>query len=61
MKIAREHNQYYGRYIERGIVDYINNIPIQNYEDFAFPIEHIKTMNSDIKVIANYLNSSNIQ
>ena len=61
MKIAREYNQYYGRYIERGIADYANNRPIQNYEEFAFPIEHIKTMNSDIKVIANYLNSSNIQ
>ena len=61
MKIAREYNQYYGRYIERGIADYANNRLIQNYEDFAFPIEHIKTMNSDIKVIANYLNSSNVQ
>ena len=61
MKIAREHNQYYGRYIERGIVDYINNIPIQNYEDFTFPIDHIKTMNDDISIIANYLNSANVR
>lgn len=61
MKIAREYNQYYGRYIERGIVDYTNNLPIQNYEEFAFPTEHIKTMNNDIAIIANYLNSSNIR
>lgn len=61
MKIAREHNQYYGRYIERGIANYANNLPIQNYENFAFPIEHIETMNSDISIIANYLNSSNVR
>lgn len=61
MKIAREHNQYYGRYIERGIANYANNLPIQNYENFAFPIEHIETMNSDISTIANYLNSSNVR
>lgn len=61
MKIAREYNQYYGRYIERGIADYANNLPIQNYEEFAFPIDHIEIMNSDIGMIANYLNSVNVQ
>lgn len=61
MKIAREHNQYYGRYIERGIADYVNNIPIQNYEGFVFPVDHIETMNSDIGIIANYLHSTNIR
>lgn len=61
MKIAREHNQYYGRYIERGIADYVNNLPIRNYEEFAFSINHIETMNDDISIIANYLNSANVQ
>ena len=61
MKILREHNQYYGRYIERGIADYANNLPIQNYEEFAFPADHIENMNSDIDIITNYLNTTNIQ
>lgn len=61
MKITREHNQYYGRYIERGTADYVNNLPIRNYEEFAFPINHIETMNDDISIIANYLNSANVQ
>ena len=61
MKIVRNANQYYGRYMERGIADYNNNLPIQNHEDFAFPLDHIETMNSDICSIVNYLNAKNIQ
>lgn len=61
MKIVREYNQYYGRYMERGIADYNNHLPIQNHEGFDFPLDHIKTMNSDIRTIVCYLNAKNIQ
>ena len=61
MKIARNDNQYYGRYIERGVADHNNNLPIQNHESFAFPLDHIETMNSDVCAIVNYLNAENIQ
>ena len=61
MKIARNDNQYYGRYIERGVADYSNNLPIQNHEGFAFPVDHIETMNGDVCTIVNYLNAESIQ
>ena len=61
MKIARNDNQYYGRYVERGVADYTNNLPIQNHEGFAFPVDHIETMNGDVCAIANYLNAESIQ
>ena len=61
MKIARNDNQYYGRYIERGVADYSNNLPIHNHEGFPFPVEHIETMNVDVRIIADYLNAESIQ
>lgn len=61
MKIIRNNNQYYGRYIERGIADYSNGLPISNHEGFNFPNGHIETLNNDIYTIVNYLGANHIQ
>ena len=61
MKIKREHNQYYARYIERGIADVANGLPITNYEQFNFPNADVATMNGDIQILNEYLNTANIE
>lgn len=61
MKIAKENNQYYGRYIERGIADLSAGKSIQNYENFNFSSQELAEMNKDITTIVEYLHSNNIQ
>lgn len=60
MIIKKEANQYYSRYIERGVSDLSYNKNIVNYENYPFSINEIKTMNEDITKIVAYINKSNI-
>jgi len=61
MKIEKKNNQYYGRYVERGIVDLSNGKSIQNYENFGFSQSELLEMNKDIQQIVEYLHSNNVE
>lgn len=60
MEIKKENNQYYGRYIERGVSDLANHRPIINHENFNFTQAEIEEMNNDILSLTNYFHSDHI-
>ena len=60
MEIKKESNQYYGRYIERGVSDLANHRPIINHENFNFTQAEIEEMNNDILSLTNYFHSDHI-
>ena len=61
MKIDKEHNQNYGRYMERAIDDLSNNRPICNHENFNFSDEEIKEMNSDARILTDYIGGKDVK
>lgn len=64
MKISKPKNQYYAAYIESRVVSYINN---EEYvlppliEDFPFSTLEIAEMDSDAKMIADYIGGTSAE